>query len=75
MPKITREEFEEAMSRVHIRIDGCDVFLNGAPICIAVSLIDALKKVLESSCDEEEKFIIRSLITQAFAEGFVDDEE
>lgn len=75
MPKINREEFEKAMSQVQIHIDGCDVCLNGAPICIAFALVDALEKELESSCDEGEEFIIRTLITQAFAEGFVDDEK
>lgn len=74
MPKINREEFEKAMSQVQIHIDGDEISLNGAPICLAVALVSALENLLDDS-DVRETFIIRSLITQAFAEGFVDDEK
>ena len=73
MPKPTFEDFEKAMSQVHIRIDGADTSLKGSPVCLAVALVSALDSVLDNS-DEREEFLIRGLITQTFAEGFVDDE-
>lgn len=77
MQGITFEEFkkeiEKAMSHVHIHIDGPEVSISGNAICLAVALVDALKHVLDDS-DERQERMIRAIITQEFAEGFVDDE-
>lgn len=77
MPEISFEKFkkevEKAMSQVHIHIDGTEVSISGNAICLAVALVDALNHVLDGS-DERQERMIRAIITQEFAEGFVDDE-